>query len=102
MSLTSRVFGLFSTTATSDPTLTSDLPTSKATQTSILNHEINAGGAARHAGDEAALEEEPRPPYLHVRSLMGEHPQWLEKKLTRPQLNRQCWLVEPEDRAATC
>lgn len=102
MSLTSRVFGLFSTTATSDSTSTSELPASKATHPSVLNNEINVGGAARHAGDEAALEEEPRPPYLHVRSLMAEYSQCLEKKLTRPQFNRQCWLVEPEDRAATC
>lgn len=73
MSLTSRVFGLFSTTATSDPTATTagDLPASKDTQTaSGFHHEIGTRSAARHAREEALFEEEPRPPYLHVRSML--------------------------------
>jgi hypothetical protein len=66
MSLTSRVFGLFST-PNSDPTGTpaGDSPTSTWTQPTDttafyndLNHSIH---------DDLAAEEEPRPPYLHVR-----------------------------------
>ncbi|KAJ5992866.1 Mitochondrial carrier protein [Penicillium sp. IBT 35674x] len=66
MSLTSRVFGLFSTTATSDPA-TSDFPTS-IPQTQPLTHNEIGIGAKRHAGDRHILEEEeePRPPYLHA------------------------------------
>ncbi|KAJ5647528.1 Mitochondrial carrier protein [Penicillium lividum] len=64
MSLTSRVFGLFSTTATSDAA-TSDFPTSLP-PTQISAHEIGIG-AIRHARDRNVLEEEePRPPYLHA------------------------------------
>ncbi|KAJ5577713.1 uncharacterized protein N7459_006677 [Penicillium hispanicum] len=73
MSLTSRVFGLFSTTATSDrnATTTNDRPTSSVTPsskpTSGLHHGIDSNGAIRHALDVTLLEEEePRPPYLHA------------------------------------
>lgn len=65
MSLTSRVFGLFSTTATSDPTATSESSGLTAAQAPTFDNEMNIGGTSRHAREEA-LEEEPRPPYLHV------------------------------------
>lgn len=67
MSLTSRVFGLFST-ATSDSTA----PPAGDLQTSIWTHSTPMGGIddSNHSvryGDLALLEdEEPRPPYLHV------------------------------------
>ncbi|KAJ5698360.1 hypothetical protein N7462_000365 [Penicillium macrosclerotiorum] len=64
MSLTSRVFGLFSTTATPDPTV--QTPTTSTT-TSTFNNEIGFAGAIRHARDNLLEdEEEPRPPYLHA------------------------------------
>lgn len=61
MSLTSRVFGLFST-ATSDSTATAQTPAP------LVHNEIGIAGAIRHARDTHMLEEEeePRPPYLHV------------------------------------
>ncbi|KAJ5913437.1 Mitochondrial carrier protein [Penicillium tannophilum] len=66
MSLTSRVFGLFSTTATADPA-TSDFPTSNP-HTQLSTHNEIGIGAIRHARDRHILEEEeePRPPYLHA------------------------------------
>ncbi|GLI79137.1 hypothetical protein PoHVEF18_007464 [Penicillium ochrochloron] len=61
MSLTSRVFGLFST-ATSDSTATAQTPAP------LVHNEIGIAGATRHARDTHMLEEEeePRPPYLHA------------------------------------
>ena len=74
MSLTSRVFSLFSTTATSDPSAitTNDRPTLNATispdATRGLHKEIDTSSATRYArGVNMLEEEEPRPPYLHVR-----------------------------------
>lgn len=65
MSLTSRVLGLFSTTATSDPTAASESSGLKEAQTPTFDHEMTVIGASRHAR-EVSFEEEPRPPYLHV------------------------------------
>ncbi|KAJ5619491.1 Mitochondrial carrier protein [Penicillium lagena] len=63
MSLTQRVFGLFSTTATSDST-TTPIETSVAAPTSGIHHDIP------HTAKDGVLsvteEEEPRPPYLHA------------------------------------
>ncbi|KAJ5672445.1 Mitochondrial carrier protein [Penicillium longicatenatum] len=66
MSLTSRVFGLFSTTATSDAA-TSDSPTSIPHTKLSAHNEVDVS-AIRHAPDRHMLdeEEEPRPPYLHA------------------------------------
>ncbi|KAJ5953387.1 Mitochondrial carrier protein [Penicillium verhagenii] len=60
MSLTSRVFGLFSTTATSGPS-TSDPPTSIPHTPFVAHNEI-AVGTVRHARDRDVLEDEEEPP----------------------------------------
>ncbi|KAJ5408190.1 hypothetical protein N7509_002073 [Penicillium cosmopolitanum] len=72
MSLTSRVFGLFSTTANSDPAATNSTDLSTSTThlppSSISGHKNEVtSGASRHAQSSTMLEEEePRPPYLHA------------------------------------
>ena len=75
MSLTSRVFGLFST-ATSDSTAspTGDSHTSPWTQPTLMGGIDDSNHSIRN-GDLALLEdEEPRPPYLHVQlSLVASH-----------------------------
>ncbi|KAE8150234.1 mitochondrial carrier domain-containing protein [Aspergillus avenaceus] len=68
MSLTSRVFGLFSTTETP----TSDPPTASFSKTaSVGNHVYNAPTPIKSGSNHAQNtsledEEEPRPPYLHA------------------------------------
>lgn len=64
MSLTSRVFGLFST-ANSNQTVTpaGDSPTSQHTHAVVIYDELSH---SVRDGD-LAVEEEARPPYLHVR-----------------------------------
>jgi hypothetical protein len=98
MSLTSRVFGLFSTTATSDPA-TSDSPTS-IPQTKLSAHNGVDVSAIRHAPDRHMLdeEEEPRPPYLHVRICIT-HTILAIQILT---VDRQCWPVELEVHVVIC
>lgn len=64
MSLTSRVFGLFSTTAAP-----ADSTTTAQTPAPLAHHEISLPGATRHARGDHLFdeeEEEPRPPYPHV------------------------------------
>lgn len=96
MSLTSRVFGLFSTTATSDPA-TSDFPTS-IPHTQLSTHNEIGIGAIRHGRNRHILEEEePRPPYLHVRFRI--HAVLAIQILT---VDRQCWPVELEVHVVTC
>lgn len=76
MSLTSRVLGLFSTTATSDsnPSHAPELTGSAVNQPELgFDGQIMSSGAASHAHDDL-IEEEPRPPYLHVRlTFNGRH-----------------------------
>ena len=63
MSVTSRVYSLFSTTAHSDSSTTAHAPTP------TYDNGITEFGAARGGRQEEALDmenEEPRPPYLHV------------------------------------
>ncbi|OOQ83851.1 mitochondrial carrier protein [Penicillium brasilianum] len=64
MSLTSRVFGLFSTTAAP-----ADSTTTAQTPAPLAHHEISLPGATRHARGDHLFdeeEEEPRPPYPHA------------------------------------
>lgn len=96
MSLTSRVFGLFSTTATSDPA-TSDFPTSIPQSQPSTHNEIGIG-AIRHERDRHILEEEePRPPYLHVRFRIDAV--LIMQILT---VDRQCWPAELEVHVVIC
>lgn len=69
MSVTSRVLGLFSTTENSDSNTSNahDLAGSTLNQPTFgFDGQIMSSGAVRHAQDDL-IEEEPRPPYLHVR-----------------------------------
>jgi hypothetical protein len=75
MSLTSRVLGLFSTTASSDSTTNNahDLAGLAVNQPTFgFNDPTTSGSAVRHAPDESLMEEEPRPPYLHVRLISND------------------------------
>jgi hypothetical protein len=99
MSLTSRVFGLFSTATSNSTAPVED------SSTPTWAHPIPTGGIndSYHTvrNDHALLEEEePRPPYLHVQlSLATSH------HCARADLipnYRRCWLVVPEEHVATC
>lgn len=100
MSLPSRVFGLFSTTATSDQTTTPELST-KATQRFTTNNDMITAGASRHVREEALFEDEPRPPYLHVRSAIPGHSND-QCKANIISSHRRCWRAELEDPAVIC
>lgn len=116
MSLTSRVFGLFSTTETSDSpaSLASSSPPSAqnvghaTTTVSPVNEGIGAQYGLSQSSAMIEEEEEPRPPYLHVclaivcfahAHVLGD---CVEANHWCCYGYRQCWLEAPVAHAATC